>query len=879
MIRTLRTSLLVASALLAPLGAAAATSVTPAPTVAPASLTAAPGNARVRLTWPAVGGAAGYKVFRAVNGAWEPAPIASTAQLTFTNWNLTNGITYSYRVAAYTKGGIGPQSAVASALPLAPPAGVAATAGDRMVTLTWEPTAGAQSYTVYRSTTWTDESFSVLAGGVAGPPFVDTGLVNKTRYYYRVQAVADATRSTWSTRVSAVPLPPPPASAPAGLTATPGNARVTLAWEPVPTATSYRVFRSDSATAEAAIATVTTTTFRNSSLVNGTAYTYRVAARNDGGLGPHSVPVVARPVAAPLAPATTSAAGGDHEVRLTWAVSPGAASYSVFRSMTSGRYGSTPVATGLTAPPFVDTNLENGPTWYYTVVAVNAGGTSPKSPEANATTEGPPLVIDAETSAAFRLLRQATWGPRPGDVEAVKALGADGFIDSQLAAAPSTYPSTLFAQSLETTQEHFMQLALTGQDQLRQRVAWALHKIWVVSAVEVERAPAIVTYQQLLLDHAFGNYRDLMKAVTLNPAMGRYLNMLNNRSQAVTGVPPNENYARELMQLFTLGLSKLYPDGSPELDEHGAPVPSYTEDDVKALARILTGWTFGDGDANTAPRRLAPENYRVPMEPVARYHDTTAKVFLGETFDANVPAAAELDHALDVIFNHPNVAPFVSAQLIKQLVTSNPSADYVRDIAAIFEGGGSGRGDLAAVVRAILLHPEAQTRTARSGKLSEPVLAITSLMRALGASVTDHPFMSDWAAEMGQKVFYPPSVFSYFSPGFRVRGTGVPPLVGPEFQTYTSVTALTRANFIGQLLGGWFGGSVTVDYTPFTSRARDAAALTDYCNLVFLGGRMSAAERAEIIAAVRSVPITSVRERTRTALYLTLVAAQAQVDW
>jgi hypothetical protein len=361
--------------------------------------------------------------------------------------------------------------------------------------------------------------------------------------------------------------------------------------------------------------------------------------------------------------------------------------------------------------------------------------------------------------------------------------------------------------------------------------------------------------------------------------MGRYLNMLNNRAQSVTGVAPNENYPRELMQLFALGTAKLNQDGSPMTDGTGAPIPTYSEDDVKALARIMTGWTFGDGNSSTIPTNLGSENYRVPMELVERYHDKTAKTFLGETFDANVDGATELTRALDIIYNHPNVAPFVSRQLIQQLVKSNPSPGYVADIAAVFGPPGSpNRGDLAAVVRAILLHPEAAAASNTSGKLSEPVLFATSIVRGLNATVTDHPFMSDLTAQMGQRVFYPGSVFSYYSPGYRVRGTGTPPLGGPEFQILTSVTALERVNFAAALLGGHFGTDVTFNWDPFTSKAADPAALVDFVNVNFMGGRMSAAMRGEVVTAVRTVPATRAIERARTALYLTLVAAQGQVD-
>jgi hypothetical protein len=318
------------------------------------------------------------------------------------------------------------------------------------------------------------------------------------------------------------------------------------------------------------------------------------------------------------------------------------------------------------------------------------------------------------------------------------------------------------------------------------------------------------------------------------------------------------------------------------VDGQGRPMPVYTEQDVKELARIFTGWTFGDGNPATVPRDLAKGDYRFPMEAVARYHDTGAKTFLGQAFVANQTARQDLDQALDLLFNHPNVGPFIGRHLIQQLVTSNPSPGYVAAIAAVFNDNGGGvRGDLAAVVRAILTHPEAGTSSLTSGKLAEPALFVASILRALNASVINYPFMSDQAESMGQKVLYPGSVFSYFSPGYRVRGTnggGGVPLGGPEFQILTTVTALERANFVGELLGGDFGDHVHVDYAPFTSRAGDAAALVDYCGLVFMGGRMSLEQRTEIISAVRKTPPGNAGERARTALYLTLTAAQSQVD-
>jgi uncharacterized protein (DUF1800 family) len=585
----------------------------------------------------------------------------------------------------------------------------------------------------------------------------------------------------------------------------------------------------------------------------------------------------ATPIAPPAVPQGMNANAGNGQVTLNWTPVAGANSYNVYRSTSPNHETATPLVTGLTAPPFVNKGLTNGTGYYYKVSAVNGGGEGDRSDEVSANPEGPPSPSDPAVISAFRLLRHATWGPKPGDVDHVKSIGAAAFLNEQFAAPISEYPDELLSKPIETAQERFMQLALSSPDQLRLRVAWALHKIWVVSAVELYSAAAIVAYHRTLLNDAFGNYRDLMRDVTLNPAMGRYLNMLNNQSQAVTGEPPNENYAREIMQLFTVGIPTLNPDGTPALDAAGHQIPVYTEADVKALARIFTGWTFGNGNPAVNPNRLRKrENYKVPMQPVDGFHDSGAKVFLGVNFPPGQTARQDFDHALDVLFNHPNLGPFISRQLIQQLVTSNPSPAYVRSIVAVFNDNGRGiRGDLAAVVRAILLHPEAATQTVSSGKLTEPALFVVALLPGLDAIVTYHPFVSDKSEDMGQKVFYPGSVFSYFSPGYRIRGTA---LNGPEFQILTSVTALERVNFVADLLRGTFSDNVSIDYKPFIIVSNDPAALADYCSQLFMGGQMSVEERNEIINAVHVTPANKAGQRVRTALYLTLTAAQFQVD-
>lgn len=845
------------------------------PAAAPATLTARSSTGRVHLEWTAVPGAVGYYIYRGNSaGTWDAAPIASVRHLRFTNWGLPNGTAYAYKVAAYNKGGPGPMSNTASATPLAPPTNLQTISGNQQVALMWQASAGATGYQVLRRAASGPGShdFTQVAA-VAVPSFIDMGLANGTKYVYRVRAVAAGGNSSLSWPAWGKPTAPPP-PAPASLSATPGNGSVTLEWPAVAGATSYRIFRSTNGTFDGPPAGSTSkTTYKITGLVNGTAYSFRVSARGASGDGPMS-PIATATPAAPTAPPTgVAATAGNTTISVSWSAVAGATGYNVYRGTSANGQSATPVALNVSAPPFVNTGLTNGITYFYKVTAISAAGESVRSSEANATPEAPPAPPNPDALSAFRLLKQATWGPRPGDIDHVMNVGVGGFLTEQFGAAPSLFPAAAFSESVEAAQERWMQMALTGPDQLRQRVAWALHKIWVVSAVEVPETEAMLVYYGEFQNRAFGNYRDLMRAITLNPAMGRYLNMVNNRSRAASGVAPNENYPRELMQLFTLGLSRLNPDGTPVMTG-GAPVPTYTEEDVKELARILTGWTYGDGNP-TPPTSLRPRTHRFPMEAVAAFHDNGAKRFLGVDFPAGQTAVQDLDQALDVLFDHQNIAPFVSRQLIQQLVTSNPSPAYVGSIASTFR---SSNGNIGSVVSAILTHPEANLSTPTSGKLSEPVLFTLSFLRALGAGVTDHPFLSDRTAAMGQRVFYPPSVFSYFSPGYRVAGTGTPPLGGPEFQILTSVTALERTNFAAALLGNHFGGDVAVDYTPFATRASDANALVDFCNLLFMGGRMSAEERAEIAAAVRVTPTSNALERARTAIYLTVVAAQAQVD-
>lgn len=683
----------------------------------------------------------------------------------------------------------------------------------------------------------------------------------------------------------ATDTPPPPPTpvpgAPVNLVALPGDAKVILEWGPATGAVTYNVYRGSTSGGQSGTPVamgVTGTRYVDASVVNGTTYYYLVSGLNAGGIGPRSneaKAMPAAPVAPPAAPSNLSAASGDRQVTLSWSASSGAVTYNVYRGATSGGQSSTPIASGLAAPSYLDTNLTNGTAYFYKVAAVNTGGISPRSNETSATPQAPitpPNPIPSSDVALWRLLRQTSWGPTEAEFNRLKQMGATAWLDDQFNAPASTYPDTLLTQNLEYTQEHFYRLTLTGSDQLRQRVAFALSQIWVVSGVEVDCAEAFVPYYRILNNRAFGNFFDIVREVTLTPAMGEYLDMVNNK-KATNGILPNENFPRELLQLFMIGLAELNPDGTARLNAMGQQIPTFTQDDILELARVFTGWTYPDGVAGQ-PTRQNPPRYDGPMEAVESLHDNGAKRFLGTDIPPGLTATQDLDNALQIIFRHPNVGPFISRQLILRLVTSNPSPAYVGAVAAVFNNNGAGvRGDLRAVVRAILLHPEAQLAATTDGKLSEPALFITRQLRAIGATVADTPFMSDLSAEMGQRVFYSPSVFNYFSPSYRIPGTA---LTGPEFQLFNTATSMIRINFASRLLSGNFGTNVNLNLDSWTLLAADPGALLNRIDAVAFGGTLSPQARQAILDAVNRSPNN--REKALTALYLAFTSPQYQIE-
>jgi uncharacterized protein (DUF1800 family) len=857
---------------------ASAKPVAPVLLPAPTGLAAVAGDKQVVLTWNAVAGALSYNVYRgtSANGEASTPVMTGVMALTFTNTGLTDGTTYFFKVAAVNANGAGDKSNEAIAEPVAPvllpaPTGLAAVAGDKQVVLTWTAVAGALSYDVYRGTSANGEASTPVMTGVTALTFTNTGLTDGTTYFFKVAAVNANGAGDKSNEASAKTVAPPPPPAPTGLAAVAGDKQAVLTWTASTGATSYNVYRGTSANGEASspvMTGVTALTFTNTGLTNGTTYFFKVAAVNANGTSDKSNEANAKPVAPPPPPAPTglAAAAGNTQVVLTWTAVTGATSYNVYRGTTANGESSTAIMTGVTALTFTNTALTNGTTYFYKVAAVNANGTSDKSNEASAMPTAPGLLLTQAQKDAFRFLRQSTFGPNQALVDHVVQVGKSPFLDEQFALPPTAYPDALVTMpNMELVSEQFFANAISGQDQLRQRVAWALSQIFVTSAVKVDNTHAMVPYIRMLETRAFDNVKDIIHDVTLSPAMGEFLDMINNKKADSSGIMPNENYAREWLQLFSIGLVELNDDGTPMA---GNPA-TYTQSTISDMARALSGWTYGDNVAGN-PTRTNPAFYDGPMEPVDKFHDIGAKTILGVGFPAGQTAQQDFDQALSVVFNHHNVGPFLVRQLIQKLVSSNPSPTYIHDVVQVFNNNGQGvRGDLRAVVKAILLHPEASSPA--SVKFSEPALFLTTVCRVLCSSVVDHPFMSDFSQNMSQQIWFAPSVFNYFSPNYRVGN-----LFAPEMQIWTTATAMTRTNWIASLISGGFGGDVVLNLAPFTSVAADPNALLDTVNSLLAGGTMPSDVRAAILQALTVSRNNS--ERVQTAIYLTAASMQYQVE-
>ncbi len=488
---------------------------------------------------------------------------------------------------------------------------------------------------------------------------------------------------------------------------------------------------------------------------------------------------------------------------------------------------------------------------------------------------------------ASRFLAQATMGATSADIADVQARGYASWITAEFAKPRgTTHWDWLVSKGYsdvaningEAGFDNVMWSQLIGAgDQLRQRVGMALLEVLVVGISGVNlswRQFAMAAYVDVLLDNAFGNFRTILEKITTNAAMASFLTFLGNRkANATTGSVPDENYARELMQLFTIGLHRLNMDGTV-VTSAGAPVETYTPADVSGLARVFTGLTLDSTDNTT------PDRYRRPLIVNANTHETGASTFLGTTVAAGTAGMDAVKQALDSIFAHPNVAPFVSRQLIQRLVTSNPTPAYVGRVAAKFADNGSGvRGDMQAVIRAILLDDEARADPSgtSAGKLREPVMRFTGWARGFGAaSVSGTWTIGDTSSainRLAQSMGRSPSVFNFFRPGYTPPNSGFASggLVAPEFQITNEISVVGYVNYMQSVVNNGLS-DLKSSYTELTAIAADSQALIDRINLVLAAGQLSTATVAQIKTAVDSS--TNSNNRIAIALLLTMAAPE-----
>jgi len=529
--------------------------------------------------------------------------------------------------------------------------------------------------------------------------------------------------------------------------------------------------------------------------------------------------------------------------------------------------------------------------WLLAVLLLSCVLSSPVSHGADI----PPPAFDAA-----RLLTQATYGPTIPAIEQVLAIGGPAaWVDTQLALPASFHlpiVKGLYPNGWDTQQGRyraFWDLAMQADDQLRQRMAFALSEIMVISSVPdalVNHGNLVAAYYDLLIEHGLGNYRNLLEAVTLSPAMGIYLSMLGNeKPDATTGRRADENYAREVMQLFSIGLVELDIDGNTRLDSSNKPIPTYLQSDVENLARAFTGWSWDSPAWEVSPiDGWWPDLSRMERSMVSfdDHHDTGAKQFLSVSLPAGRSAQQDLGSALDALFNHANVGPFISKQLIQRLVTSNPSPAYVARVATVFNNNGQGiRGDLSAVGKAILLDTEARSAAVASGdsygKLREPLLRFSHLLRAFAVQdpvlLNSGYYISQYAALTAS------SVFNFFSPSFSPTGPlKEAGLVAPEFQ----INNETRVNRVNDALMAVTQDDSLLGLFPaqlnlVTERELMATPgqLLDRLNLLLLSGSLSDGFRQSLLDYISENQASVGNERIlRDVIALIITSAEYAVQ-
>ena len=575
------------------------------------------------------------------------------------------------------------------------------------------------------------------------------------------------------------------------------------------------------------------------------------------------------------------------------------------------------------------------------------GGSAPAAPAPAPVAPAPPpaAVVEkpATRSQAARFLAQASFGATDTTVDRLMNVGYAAWIDEQLA-LPASAPHRRHwdarnaeisaatpgsTASQDQVFESYWKQAITGDDQLRQRVAYALSQIFVISMADdtVGNNPrAVAAWLDMLGDQGLGNYRSLLETVSRHPMMGVYLSHLRNqKADTRTGRVPDENYAREVIQLFSIGLVELNDDGSARTNGGsgaGSAIETFTPADISGIARVFTGWSWACPDwpdnscfsQGTANGNSDPDRSFKAMLGYAQYHSTEVKTFLGTTIAAQAQAdpTASLNTALDTLANHANVGPFIGRQLIQRLVTSNPSPAYIRAVSLAFANNGRGvRGDIKAVVKAVLMHPEARQLSDNSGKLREPVLKLAAYLRAFPhTSDTGHWRVGNTdspAFSLGQTPLRSPSVFNFYRPGYVAPGTAAAAagLVAPELQIAHETSVAAWVNYMRDNVASGVGatngtvGGVVLnrrdlrpDFTAELALAGDSAALVERVAERLTWGQAGAALKTEISTAVATITVpvlnaagnnqaaidSARRNRVNAAVLLVLAAPEFQVQ-
>ena len=541
------------------------------------------------------------------------------------------------------------------------------------------------------------------------------------------------------------------------------------------------------------------------------------------------------------------------------------------------------------------------PTASLFVAACGGGGADSNS---NTSALAPPVQVakPATDAEAARFILKASLAVTETEIADIRSAGYVAWLDKQMVIPVSqTGVAWLSSRGYDqvTVDEFYNQSTfadymvwnqlVASPDPVRKRLAYALSQFFVVSTNSIEitwRSNAMAAYWDVLNRNALGNFRQLLEEVTLNPAMGVYLSTLDNKKEDTrTGRVPDENYAREVMQLFTIGLNELNNDGTRKTGTTGQPIETYTNSDVSNLARVFTGYSYDYANLVRTPSVRVPSTLVAPVESVIRpmtsdptrwsrpqtssEHSMLEKNFLGTIIPANTDAPTSMKLALDGLFNHPNVAPFFSKQMIQRLVTSNPSASYVDRVARIFNNNGSGvRGDLRAVFKAILLDDEATNAAGLTsptfGKVREPVLRFTQWARNFGATSRSGNWiignLSNPGTSLGQSPLRAPSVFNFYRPGYVPANTAIATnaLVAPEFQIITEVSVAGYINFMVSAIGSANGinNDVKATYTSELAIVSDSAALVNRLSLLLSANQITDTNKATIKAALDATSVT-----------------------